>query len=162
MSKPLQFKELQHARYPCPALSPGVCSDSCPLSWWCHPNNSSSVAPFSCPQTSPASESFPVSQLFASGDQSTGASASASVLPMKIQGWFPVGLTGLIFFAIQRILKHLLQEHSLKAWICQCSAFFMVQISHLYITTGKTTALTNWTFVGNWCLCFLIYCLCLS
>ena len=65
-------------------------------------------------------------------------------------------------FAIQRILKHLFQQHSLKASICQCSAFFMVQISHTYITTGKTIALTNWTFFGNWSLCFLIYCLCLS
>ena len=60
-------------------------------------------------------------------------------------------------FAIQRILKHLLQEHSLKASICQHSAFFMVQISHPYITTGKTIALTNWTFVGNWSLCFWTY-----
>ena len=88
---------LQHARLPCPSRTPRVHSDSCPLSQWCHPTISSPVAPFSsCPQSFPASESFPVSQLFASGGQSIGTSASASVLPMNIQGWFPLGLTGLI------------------------------------------------------------------
>ena len=90
---------LQHARLPCPSLSPRVCSDSCPLSQWCHPNISSSVIPFSsCLQSFPASGTFPMSQLFAPGSQSIGvsASASASVLPMKIQGWFPLGLTGWI------------------------------------------------------------------
>ena len=88
-------RELQHARLPCLSLSPKVCSNSCPLNWWCHPTISSSVAPFSsCPQSFPASGSFPMSQLFASGGQSIGASASASVLPMNIQGWFPLGLAG--------------------------------------------------------------------
>ena len=86
---------LQHTRFPCPSPSPGVCSNSCPLSQWCHPTISSSVAPFSsCPQSFPASGSFPVSRLFASGGQSIGA--SASVLPRNIQGWFPLGLTGWI------------------------------------------------------------------
>ena len=89
---------LQHARLPCPSLSPGVCSNSCSLSWWCHPTISSSVAPFSsCLQSFPASGSFPSSWLFTSGGQSIGASASGSVLPLNIQGWFPVGLTGLIY-----------------------------------------------------------------
>ena len=79
----------------CPPLSPGVCSDSCPLSWWCHPTISSSVAPFSsCPQSFPAPGSFPMSQLFTSRGQSIGA--SASVLPMNVQGWFPLGWTGWI------------------------------------------------------------------
>ena len=88
---------LQHARLPCPSPSPRVCSNSCPLSQWCHPTMSSSVVPFSsCPQYFPASRSFPMSWLFASDGQSAGASASASVLPMNIQGWFPLGLTGLI------------------------------------------------------------------
>ena len=88
---------LQHTRLPCPSPSPGACSNSCPLSWWCHPTNSSSVVPFShCPLSFLASESFPMSQLFASGGQSIGASASASVLPMNIQDWFPLGLIGLI------------------------------------------------------------------
>ena len=85
---------LQHTRLPCPSPSPGVCSNSCPLSWWCHPTISSSVVPFSCPQYFPALGSFPVSQLFTSGGQSIGA--LASVLPMNICGWFPLGLTGLI------------------------------------------------------------------
>ena len=85
---------LQHARLPCPSPSPGACLSSWPLSRWCHPTISSSVVPFSCLQSFPASGSFPVSQLFASGGQSIGA--SASVLPMNIQDWFPLGLTGLI------------------------------------------------------------------
>ena len=85
----------QHSRFPRSSLSPGVCSDSCPVSQWCHPTISSFVATFSsCPQSFPASGSFPVSQLFASGGQSIVASASASVLPMTIQGSSPVGFTG--------------------------------------------------------------------
>ena len=88
---------LQHARLPCPSPSPEVCPSSCPLTWWCHSTISSSVAPFSfCLQSFPASQSFPVSWLFTSGGQSIGALASASVLPINIQCWFPVGLTGLI------------------------------------------------------------------
>ena len=87
----------QHTRIPSPSLSPGVFSNSCPLSWWCHSTISSSVTPFSsCPQSFPAFGSFLISQLFASGGQSIGASASASVHPMNIQGWFPLGLTGWI------------------------------------------------------------------
>ena len=89
---------LQQARLPCSSLSPRACSDSCPLSWWCHPTISSSViAFFSCFQSFPASGSFSISRLFASGGQSTGASASASVPPVNIQNWFPLGLIGLIF-----------------------------------------------------------------
>ena len=88
---------LQHVRLPCPSLSPRVCSNSCPLSQWCHPAISSCVVPFSsCLQFSPASGSFPMSQLFASGGQSIGASASALVLPMNIQGWSSLVLIGLI------------------------------------------------------------------
>ena len=90
---------LQHARFPCPSLSLKVCSNSCLLSWWCHPTISSSATPFSfCPQSFPASESCAMSWLFTSGRQSIGASASASVFPMNIQGWFPLGLTDLIFW----------------------------------------------------------------
>ena len=97
MSDSLWHHGLQQARPPCPSLFPEVCSNSCPLHRWCHPAISSSDALFSfCPQFSPASGTFLVSRLFASGDQNTGASASASVLPMSIQGWFPVRLTGLI------------------------------------------------------------------
>ena len=95
MAKSLQPHGLQHARVPYPSLSPGICSDSCLLSQWCYLTISSSAAPFSCClQSFPASGSFPVSWLFASGDQSFGA--SASVLPINIQGWFPLGLTSLI------------------------------------------------------------------
>ena len=87
----------QHTRLPCPSPTPGVYSNSCPLSWWCHPTISSSVVPFSSHlQSFPASGSFPMSQSFASGGQSIGASASASVLPMNIQDWFPLGWTGRI------------------------------------------------------------------
>ena len=89
----LQFHGLQHARLPCPSPIPGAYSDSCPSSWWCHPTISSSVVPFSCLQSSPALGSFQTRQLFPSGDQSIGVSASASVLPMNIQDWFPLGLT---------------------------------------------------------------------
>ena len=88
---------LQHARLPCPLPTPGACSNSCPSSQWCHPTNSSSVIPFSsCLQSFPASGSFQMSQFFASGGQSIGASASASVLPMNIKHWFPLGWTGWI------------------------------------------------------------------
>ena len=97
MSDSLQPHELQHARPPCPLLTPGVHSNSRPLSWWCHPAISSSVVPFSsCPQSLPASESFPMSQLFAWGDQNTGVSALASVLPKNTQGWSPLGWIGWI------------------------------------------------------------------
>ena len=100
-------------------------------------------------QTFPASGSFLMSWLFASGGQRTGASASALVLPMNIQDWFPLGLDWLDLLAVQETLKNLLQHHSSKASILQCSAFFMVQLSHPYMTTGKTIALTRWTFVGK-------------
>ena len=87
VSSSLWPHKLQHTRHPCSSLSPGVCSNSCPLSWWCYPTISSSVTPISsCPQSFPASRSFPMSRLFASGGQTIGA--SASVLPMNIQGWF--------------------------------------------------------------------------
>ena len=97
VSDSLRPHESQHARPPCPSPTPGVYSNSCPLSWWCHPAISSSVVPFSsCPQSLPASRSFPVSQLFTLGGQSTGVSASASVLPMNTQDWSPLGWTGWI------------------------------------------------------------------
>ena len=95
MSNSLQPCELQHTRLLCPSLPPWVCSDSCPLSQWCHPTISSFIASFSsCPQFFPASGSFLMSQLLASGGQSIGASALG--IPVNIQAWFPVGLTGLL------------------------------------------------------------------
>ena len=97
MSSSLQPHGLQYARPPCPSTTPRIYSNSCPLSWWCHPTISSSVIPSSsCPQFFPASGSFPMSQFFKSGDQSIVVSASASVLPMNIQDWFPLGWTGWI------------------------------------------------------------------
>ena len=97
VSDSLRLHGLQHARPACPSPTPGACSNSCPLSQWCHPNISSSVGPFSfCLQSFPASESFPMNQFLASGGQSTGVSASTSILPVNIQDWFPLGLTVLI------------------------------------------------------------------
>ena len=135
-----------HARLPCPSQTPGDCSNSCPSKEWCHPTISSSVDPFSCLQSFPGSGPFPMSQFFTSGSQSIGA--SASVLPMSILDWFPLGLTGLISLW-SKGLKSLLQHHSSKASILQCSAFFIVQLSNPYMTTGKTTALTRQTFVSK-------------
>ena len=96
MSNSLRPHGLQHARPPCPSPTPEVYSNSCPSSWWCHPTISSSVIPFSPLQSFPESGSFQMSQFFASGGQSIGISASASVLPMNIQDWFSLGLTGWI------------------------------------------------------------------
>ena len=191
-----------------------ACSDSGPLSRWCHPSISSTVTPFpSCPQSFQTSRPFPVSQLFASGGRSIGVSVFSSVLPVNIQGWFPLGRTGLIllfsynlwdygsvqfsqsvmsdclrphglqyarspcssptprvysnpcplsqgchptisssvvpFSSCLQSLKSLLHHHSSKAPILQHSGFFIVQLSHPYMTTGKTIALTRWTFVGK-------------
>ena len=97
VSDSMQSHGLQHARPPCPSLTPGAYSNSCPLSWWCHPTISSSVVPFSpCLQSFPASGPFQMSQFFTSGGQSSGVSALASVLPMNIQDWLPLGWTGWI------------------------------------------------------------------
>ena len=102
----LRLYGLQHARIPCPSPAPRACSNSCPSSWWCHATISSSVVPFSsCLQSFPASGFFPVSQFFASGGQSIGASASASVLPMNIQDWFPLGWTGWISLQSKRLSR---------------------------------------------------------
>ena len=125
----LRLHELQHARPPCPSPTPRVHSDSRPSSQWCHPAISSSVVPFSsCPQSLPASESFPMSQLFTWGGQSTRVSALASFLPKKSQGWSPSEWTGWI--SLQS--KSLLQHHSSKASILRCSAFFTVQPTLTY------------------------------
>ena len=100
------------------------------------------------PTIFPASGSFPVSHLFISSGQSIVSSTSASVLPMKIQGWFSLGLTGLISLLSSGFSKSLLQHRNLKASIRWLSAFFMVQLSHLYTTTGKAIALTIWTLLA--------------
>ena len=135
--------------HPCPSPTPRVYSNSCPLSRWCHPTISSSVIPYpSCLQSFRASMSFQMSQFFTSAGQRIGVSASASVPPMNIQDWFPLGWTGWIS-AVQGTVKSLLQHHSSKTSILRCSAFFIGQLSHPYMTTGKTIALTRWTFVGK-------------
>ena len=149
MSNSLWPHGLQYTRLPCPSLTPRPYSNSCPWSRWCHPTISSSVDPFSSHlQSFPASESFPMSQFFTSGGQSIGVWASTSVLPINTQDWSPLGWTDWISLQ-SKGLASLLQHHSSKESILQCSAFFMVQLSHPYMTTGKTMALTRWTFVGQ-------------
>ena len=116
MSNSLRPHGLQHDRLPYPSPTPRDYSDSCPLSWWCHPTILSSVFPFSsCPQSFPASGSFPMSKLFRSGGQSIGISASKSVLPMNIQDWFPLGWTGWIslqFKGLARVFSNTtVQKH---------------------------------------------------
>ena len=141
VSDSLQPHGLQHARPPCPSPTPGVYSNSCPLSQQYHPTISSSVVPFSsCLQSFPASGSFQMSQFFTSGGQSIGVSASVLVLPMNIQDWFSIRMDWLDLLATQGTLKTLLQHHSSKASVLQSSAFFTVQLSHQYTTTGKTIA----------------------
>ena len=128
--------------------SPGVCSNSCPLNWWCHPTIFS-VSPFSfCPQSFPASRSFLMSLLFTSGGQSIGVSASTSVLPMNTWDWSPLGWTGWVSLQ-PKGLSSLLQHHSSKASVLRRSAFFIVQHSHPHMTTGKNRALTRQSFVGK-------------
>ena len=146
MSDSLWLHRLQHARLLCPSPSPRDCSNSCPLGQWCHPTISFSVIPFSfCPQSFPASETFPMSWLFASSSQSVGA--LASVFPINIQSWLPLGLTGLILLpkGLSRVFSSTIQKH--QFFLAQEKSFLMVQLSHLYMTTGKTIALTIWTFV---------------
>ena len=134
VSDSLWSHELQHARPPCPSPTHRVYPNSCPLSPWCRPIISFSVVPFSSHlQSFPTSGSFPVSQFFASGGQ--------------IIGVFRMDWLDLL--AVQGTPKSLLQHHSSKASILLCSAFFTVQFSHPYMTSGKTTALTRWTFVDK-------------
>ena len=141
--------ELQHTRPPCPSPTPGVHPNLCPLSRWCHPTISSSVVPFSsCPQSFPASGSFQISHLFPLGGQSTGVSASTSVLPMKTQDWSLLGWTGWISLQAKG-LSRVFSNTTVKKHEFGSSAFFIVQISHPYMTTEKTIALTRWAFVDK-------------
>ena len=163
MSDSLQPHGLQPAGLPGPSLSPRVYSNSCALSWWYHPIISASVIPFSsCLQSFPASGTFPVSGLLASGGQRIGASTSAPVLPMNIHNWFPLGLTGFISLLSKELSTPTVQHHSSKASIVRYSAFFIVQLSHPYMTTGKTIALTIWTYVSKVMSLLFIHCLGLS
>ena len=150
MSNSLQPHGLKHTRLPCSSLSIWVCRESCLLSWWCHPTISSSVVPFSS-----CLQSFPTS----------GGFSNESVLHIRWPKYWSISFSispsneysGLISFriywfdliAVQGTLKSLLQHHSSKASVLWCSAFFMIQLSHPYMTTGKTIALTIWTFVSK-------------
>ena len=130
VSDSLQPHESQHARPPCLSPTPGVHPNSCPSSRWCHPAISSSVIPFcSCPQSLPASESFPMSQLFTWGGQSIGVSASASVLSMNTQDWSPSEWTGWI--------SKSLEKHKYKCWIFILLQFFLITVSYIWITEIK-------------------------
>ena len=151
---------LHQARLLCPSLPHRVCSSSCPLSQWCHPTFSSSVVHFSSFSLSfPASGSFPISRLFASGGQSIGASASASVLPKNIQGWFPLGLTGLISLLSKGLLR------VFSSTTIQKPQFLLTQPSlwsNSHIHTWLLEKPQLWLygpFSAKWCLCFLIHCL---
>ena len=130
MSDDLQPHEMQHARPPCPSPTPRVHPNSCPLSQWCHPTISSSVVPFSsCPQSFPASGSFQMSQLFASGSQSIGVSASTSVLPMSTQDWFPLGWTGWISLQSKRLSRVFSNTTVQKHQFFGTQLFFIVQLT---------------------------------
>ena len=147
VSNSLRPNGLQHARHFPVHQFPGACSDSCPSSPWCHRTILFSVIPFSsCLQSFPASGSLPVSQFFTSGGQSIGISASASVLPMNIQDWFPLWWTGLILQSkgLSRVFNITVQKHQ---WSSVLN--FIVRFSHPYMFTGKTIAWTRWTFVGK-------------
>ena len=140
VSDSLRPHELQYARPPCPSPTPGVHSDSCPSNWWCHPPISSSVVPFSsCLQSCPSSASFLMSQFFASGAQSFSFSISPS---KEYAGLISFRINWLDLLAVQGTLKSLLQYHCSKASILWHSPFFMVQLSHPYMTVRKTVALS--------------------
>ena len=163
VSNSMQPYGQQHTRPPCPSPSPRACSNSCPLSRWCHPTISSSVAPFSsCFQSFPASGSFLLSQLFVSGDQSIGASASASVLPMNIQDWFSLGLTGLMSLLSKGLSRVFSNTTVQRHQFCSVQPSLWSN-SHIHTwLLEKNIALTRWTFVGKVMSLLLICCLGLS
>ena len=149
VSDSLRLHWLQHARLPCPPPAPGVHPSSCPLSRWCHPTISSSVAPFSSHlQPFPELESFQTTQVFTSGGQSIGVSASASVLPINTQDWYPLGWTGWISCSPRDSQESspIPQFKSINSLVL---SFLYVQFSRPYMTTGKAITLTRRTFVGK-------------
>ena len=154
VSDSLWLHGLQHARLSCPSPFPGACSNSCPLSWWCHPTSVSSS--FSCLQSFPASGSFPMSWLFASGGQSVGASASALVLPMSIQSWFPLGWTSLIsllskglskVFSTTTVQKHQFFGALPSLWSSSHIYTWLLERPHPWLYRPLS---------ARWCLCFLL------
>ena len=150
MSDSLWPHGLQHTRPPCPTRTSRVHPNPYPLSRWCRPAISSSVVPFSsCPQSFPASGYFQISQLFTLGGQSIGVSASTSVLPMNTQDWLPLGWTGWISLQSKGLSRVFSNTTVQKHQFFSAQLFFIVQLSHPYITTGKTIALTRRIFVGK-------------
>ena len=152
----LQHARLQHTRLPCPSLSPRVCSGSCPLSQWCYLSISSSAALFFCLQSFPASGSFPMSWVFTSGGQNIGVSASASVLPGNIQGWFPLGLTSSIsskpkglsrVFSSTTIWKHQFFGAQPSSWSNSPIYTWLLEKPQLWLCK---------LLLAKCCLCFLI------
>ena len=148
MSYSLQPHRLKHTKLTCPSLSPRVCSNSCPLNWWCYATLSSSATLFSfCLQSFPESGSFPMSWLFSSGGQNIGAWASASVPPMNIQGWFPVGLTWFSLLAVQETLQQCSPAPQFES-INSLMLSILYSISHIHTwLLEETIALSIWTFV---------------
>ena len=164
MSDSLWPHELQHTRLPCPSLSPRVCSNSHLLSQWCHPTILSRRPILLLPCILPASGSFPMSQLFPSGGQSIGASASASVLPIKIQGWFPLGLTGLISLAskgLSRVFSSTTVWNFLVLSLLHCP--ILTSIHDYWKNNSSDYIDLNWSYVlvNLWAFysVSLIYCL---
>ena len=150
VSNSLRPHGLQHARPPCPSPIPRIYSNPCPLRRWCHPAISSSVIPFSsCPQSLPASGTFPMSQLFAWGGQSTVVSALPSVFPMNTQDWSLLEWTGWISLQSKGLSRVFSNTTVQKHQFLGTQAFFIVQLSYPCMTTGKTIALTRRTFVGK-------------
>ena len=148
MSDSLWPHGLQHTRPPCPSPTPGAYSNSCPSSRWCHPTISSSVVPFSsCLQSFPASGSFQVSPFFTSGGQSIGV--SASVLPMNIQDWYPLELTGWISLQSKKFSRVFSKTTVQKHQFFGAQLSFIVQLSHPYMTTGIIKLINFLIFIGS-------------
>ena len=160
VSDSLRSHEPQHTRPPCPSPTPRVHPNPCPLSWWCNLTISSSVLPFSsCPQSFLASRSVQMSQLFWLSGQSIKSFIFNISPSSEHPGLISFRMDWLDLLAVQGTLKNLLQHHSSKASILPCSAFFIVQLLHPYMITGKTIALTRWIFVDKVMFLLLICCL---
>ena len=150
---------LQHARLPCPSPTPGACSSSCPSSQWCHPTISSSVIPLLLPPSIlPSIRVFPNESVLCIRWPEYWSFSSSISPSNEYSGLISFRMDWLELLTVQGTLKSLLQHHNSKASILWCSAFFIVQLLHSYMTPRKTIALTRWTFVGKVILCFLIWC----
>ena len=160
MSDSLWPHGLQHARLPCPTPTPGACSNSFPLSWWCHPTISSSVVHFSsCLQSFPASGSFQMSHFFASGGLSIGVSALASVLPMNIQDWFPLGWMGLISLQSKGLSRVFYSTTIESISSLVLSLLYDPTLTSIHDSGKNHSFDIGSPLLAKWCLCFLIHCL---